>query len=141
MVFQSERVDGNPFFQIFVMDLETGDVEQISPGHGKTTCAWIHPDGNQVLFASTHDDAAARDKQAAELTARERGQARRYSWDYDETFELYSYDRRTKQTKRITSSPGYDAGGFLVSGRSVDRFRFESIRLRTRSVCQGCQDF
>ena len=111
MVFQSERVTGNPFFQIFVMDLETGDTEQISPGHGKTTCAWIHPDGKQVMYASTHDDAAARDKQVAELDLRKSGKERRYSWDYDETYELYSYDRESKSTKRLTNAKGYDAEG------------------------------
>ncbi len=56
MVFQSERDAANPFYQIYVTDLETGDIEKVSPGHGKTTCAWIHPTGKRVLFASTQDD-------------------------------------------------------------------------------------
>ena len=29
MAFQSERVEGNPFFQIFLLDFETGDVDQL----------------------------------------------------------------------------------------------------------------
>ena len=45
MIFQSEREPGNPFFQIYHLDLETGDVARVSPGTGKTTCSWIHPDG------------------------------------------------------------------------------------------------
>ena len=56
MIFQSEREEGNPFYQIYLMDLETGDQERISPGVGKTTCAWIHPDGKHLLFARTHTD-------------------------------------------------------------------------------------
>lgn len=32
MVFQSEREAENPFYQIYLMDLETGDVERVSPG-------------------------------------------------------------------------------------------------------------
>ena len=59
MVFQSEREPGNPFFQIYVMDVDTGDIEKVSPGTGKTTCAWIHPESYQVLFASTQDDPEA----------------------------------------------------------------------------------
>ena len=35
MVFQSEREPGNPFYQIYLMDLETGDQERISPGMGR----------------------------------------------------------------------------------------------------------
>ena len=68
LVFQSEREPGNPFFQIYVMDLETGDVERVSPGKGKTTCAWIHPTGDRVLFASTHDDPDAVKEYLSHLT-------------------------------------------------------------------------
>src|SRR5262245_8168714 len=38
LVFQSEREPGNPFYQIYVLDLSTGDVQRVSPGTGKTTC-------------------------------------------------------------------------------------------------------
>ena len=78
LVFQSERETGNPFFQIYVMDRESGDIQRVSPGHGKTTCAWIHPNGSKVLFASTHEDENARDKQRAELELRQSGNERRY---------------------------------------------------------------
>ncbi|HYC21911.1 MAG TPA: hypothetical protein VEI94_04375, partial [Candidatus Bathyarchaeia archaeon] len=47
--FQSEREPGNPFYQIYVMSLETGDVRRVSPGFGKATCSWLHPDGRRVL--------------------------------------------------------------------------------------------
>ncbi len=73
MVFQSEREPGNPFFQIYWMDLETGDVQRISPGYGKTTCAWIHSDGRRVLFASTHADAESRQKQPTNSSCGSRG--------------------------------------------------------------------
>ena len=56
MIFQSERAEGNPFYQIYLMDLETGDIDRLSPGYGKTTCGWIHPDGTRALFASTQFD-------------------------------------------------------------------------------------
>src|SRR5262245_36303028 len=38
LVFQSEREPGNPFYQIYLMDLTTGDTSRVSPGVGKTTC-------------------------------------------------------------------------------------------------------
>ena len=60
MIFQSEREPGNPFYQIYLMDLETGDTRRVSPGIGKTTCAWIHPHADKVFFASTHADPQAR---------------------------------------------------------------------------------
>ncbi len=108
MVFQSERSAENPFYQIYVMDFETGDIERVSPGHGKTTCAWIHPDGQQILFASTHLDPQAREKQQAELELRASGQERRYAWDYDPEFELFLRDA-DGQLQRLTDARGYDA--------------------------------
>jgi hypothetical protein len=80
MVFQSERLKDNPFYQIYWMDRETGDIEQVSPGYGKTTCAWIHPEGDRIMFASTQFDPNAVQKQKDELTERINGTQKRYSW-------------------------------------------------------------
>ncbi len=120
LVFQSERREDNPFFQIYLLDFETGDVEPISPGYGKTTCAWVHPDNNLVLYASTQDDPQAKAKQQQEIEMRESGEARRYAWDYDETFELYAYDRTSKQYNRLTNAKGYDAeGSYSPDGKLI----------------------
>ena len=109
LVFQSEREPGNPFYQIYWMDLATGDVHRVSPGHGKTTCAWIHPSGDRVLFASTHEDPAARDEQARELAFRASGETRRYAWDFDEHFDLFASGVRGEAPTALASAPGYDA--------------------------------
>ena len=120
MVFQSEREPGNPFFQIYWMDRENGDTHRISPGIGKTTCAWIHPDGQRVLYASTQYDPEAVAKQEAELEFRASGQTRRYSWDYDETYELVEFDMAQGQYRRLTNAPGYDAeGSYSPDGRLI----------------------
>lgn len=56
LVFQSEREPGNPFYQIYVLDLATGDAKRISTGLGKTTCAFFRPGTDEIEFASTHAD-------------------------------------------------------------------------------------
>jgi len=109
LIFQSERIEENPFFQIFQLNRETGATTQISPGHGKTTCAWIHPDGNLALFASTHEDPQAIAKQKEELAMRESGQQRRYSWDYDEHYDIFQYDPSDQTYTNLTNERGYDA--------------------------------
>ncbi len=109
MVFQSERDAANPFYQIYLMDLETGDVQKVSPGYGKTTCPWMHPSGEAVLFASTQDDPDAKQKQQDELDLRASGQQRRYAWDYDPAYELYRFDIGSGQYSQLTDAKGYDA--------------------------------
>jgi len=71
-------------------------------------------------LASTHEDPQAREKQKTELEFRESGQSRRYSWDYDENYELYAFDRTGKTYTRLTSSKGYDAeGSYSPDGKQI----------------------
>ncbi|WP_146522010.1 M28 family peptidase [Stieleria varia] len=119
MVFQSERDADNPFYQIYLMDLETADVQRVSPGMGKTTCAWIHPDGEQVLFASTHHDPESVAKQNELLELRREGKQPRYAWDYDPEFELYERSA-DGELKRLTDAKGYDAeGSYSPDGKQI----------------------
>ncbi|MFP6596443.1 MAG: M28 family peptidase, partial [Candidatus Hydrogenedentota bacterium] len=111
LVFQSERQADNPWYQIYLMDLETGDINRVSPGHGKTSCAWIHPDGKRVLFSSTHADPQSKKLQRDELDFRASGQERRYSWDYDEHYEIYESDTEGSYFKNLTNARGYNAEG------------------------------
>ena len=64
IIFQAEeKGTGNPFYQIFVMDLDTGKYRRVSPGVGKTTCSYFRPDGKKIIFASSHLDPDAKTKQ------------------------------------------------------------------------------
>ncbi len=109
IVFQSEREPGNPFYQIYVLDLETGDTKRISPGYGKTTCAFFRPGTDQILFASTHHDPKSKQLQQEELAVRASGKERRYSWDYDPEMEIYVDAEKTGALTRLTNARGYDA--------------------------------
>jgi Tol biopolymer transport system component len=109
LVFQSEREPGNPFYQIYLMDMASGDVTRISPGTGKTTCSFINPETGDVLFASTHHDPRSKQQQDEELAFRASGKERRYSWDYDPEMELYVRNAKTSTLRRLTNKRGYDA--------------------------------
>src|SRR5438874_12511679 len=97
IIFQAEEKDtGNPFYQIFVMDLETGRFRRISPGTGRTTCPYFSPDGKKVIYASSHLDPDAKKHQAEEYVKREEdrkaGKRRRYSWDFDPHMDIFEAD-------------------------------------------------
>jgi Tol biopolymer transport system component len=107
IVFQSERDPGNPFYQIFKMNLGTGETKTISNGRGKTTCGWIDPHGD-IFFASTHLDPDAAKKQASELEERASDKTRRYAWSYDPHYDLFK-SRNGEDLERLTTAFGYDA--------------------------------
>ncbi|MBM2834502.1 MAG: hypothetical protein HW406_1663 [Candidatus Brocadiaceae bacterium] len=111
MIFQSEREPENPFFQIYLLDFETGDTNRVSPGTGKTTCSFCRPGTNEALFASTHLDPQAKAKQQAEIEFRATGKERRFTWDYDEHYDIFSAQRDGSKLKQLTNSTGYDAEG------------------------------
>src|SRR5437762_1323644 len=79
LVFQSEREPENPFYQIYILYLASGESKRISPGIGKTTCAFFRPGSDEIEFASTHADPQPKALQQAELGFRASGQQRRYS--------------------------------------------------------------
>ena len=109
IVFQSEREPGNPFYQIYTVDLTTGQTFRISPGFGKTTCAFFRPGTDEILFSSTHHDPNSKKLQDEELAFRASGKERRYAWDYDPEMEIYVVSEKTKEIQRLTNARGYDA--------------------------------
>jgi len=111
MVFQSEREPGNPFFQIYVLDFTTGETQRISPGTGKTTCAFFRPGSEDILFGSTHHDPRNPELQRAEYEFRAAGKKRRYNWEFDPEMEIYVAHGTEGALERLTSAPGYDAEG------------------------------
>lgn len=120
LIFQSEREADNPFYQIYTLDLESGDTRRVSPGQGKTTCAFFRPGADEVMFASTHHDPLAREKQKAEFEFRASGKQKRYSWDYDETMDIFVARRDGSNLRQLTTSPGYDAeGAFSPDGKLI----------------------
>jgi Tol biopolymer transport system component len=120
LVFQSEREPENPFFQIYLMNLESGDTKRISPGQGRTTCGWIHPANDKALFASTHLDPGKLDKQKQEYELREAGKNRNYGWDYDEHYDIFEIDLKTNGLRNLTDTLGYDAeGSYSPDGKTI----------------------
>ena len=88
-----------------------GETKRISPGIGKTTCAFFRPGTDEIEFASTHADPKSKQLQDDELAFRASGKERRYSWDYDERDGHLAYNEKTGAMKQLTTARGYDAEG------------------------------
>jgi Tol biopolymer transport system component len=120
LVFQSERDPANPFYQIFVLDFATGDTKRVSPGTGKTTCAFFRPGSDEIMFGSTHLDPKSKQYQDEELAFRASGKERRYAWDYDAEMDIFVYSEKTGTMKQLTTAKGYDAeGGYSPDGQWI----------------------
>lgn len=120
MVFQSEREPNNPFYQMFILDLESGKVQRLSPGAGKTTCGWVHPNMKKVMWSSTHLDKQIPAKVKEEYALRANPVKGRYSWSFDEYFDIFESDLEGKKTKRLTKEMGYDAeGSYSPDGKYI----------------------
>src|SRR5439155_5750130 len=125
IIFQAEEKDtGNPFYQIFVMDLPTGKYRRISPGVGRTTCPYFSPDGKKVIYASSHLDPDAKKHQEAEYKQREEdrkaGKRRRYQWDFDPHMDIFEANPDGTSLKRLTDATGYDAeGSYSPDGKQI----------------------
>ena len=109
MVYQAEVADENPFYQIYLKNLSNDHIHRVSPGVGKTTCSWLHPKQDKVLFSSTHDDPDALKKMTDELEERKSGERKSYAWDYDEYYDIYETDLEGNNIKNLTNVMGYDA--------------------------------
>ena len=120
LIFQSERAKDNPFYQIYILDLETGDSHRVSTGIGKTTCAFFRPGGDEVLFASTHLDPDAKAGQEQALSDRAHGREKRYAWDYDDHYDIFAAKRDGTNLRRLTKPVGYDAeGAYSPDGTNI----------------------
>jgi Tol biopolymer transport system component len=125
IIFQAEEKDsGNPFYHIFVQDLQSNRVRRVSPGIGKTTCAYFSPDGKKIIFASSHLDPEAKKQYADEYRQREEdrksGTRRRYKWDFDPNLDIFEANPDGSDLRRLTDAPGYDAeGSYSPDGKSI----------------------
>jgi TolB protein len=100
LIFQSKR-DGLDCDQIFVMDVESGAVEMVSNGKGKTTCSYFFPSGDRVVYSSTFE--------ADEACPAPPDYSKGYVWKLHPEFDIFTSGVDGSDLRRLTDTPGYDA--------------------------------
>ena len=94
--------------------------KQVSTGKGRTTCAYLMPDHKHFLYASTH---LAMDTCPP---VPDRNVIKKYVWPIYDSYDIFVADLDGNITKRLTSTPGYDAEA-TISPKG-DRIIFTSMR-------------
>ena len=73
-----------------------------------------------MLFASTHLDPKARDKQQQEYAERPNRSSGHTPFVYDDQFDIFSSDQRGRNIRRLTDTLGYDAeGAYSPDGKHI----------------------
>jgi Tol biopolymer transport system component len=104
--------------QIFVTDVAGGELRLASTGKGRTTCAYFYPDGEHILYASTHLGSP----DCPPTPDHSHG----YVWPIYPSFDLFRARSDGSEIERLTDTPGYDAEATISP--TGDRIIFTSMR-------------
>ena len=100
LIFQSTR-DDLQCDQIFTMNLDGTSQNMVSTGKGRTTCSYIFPHQDKILYSSTHlGDAACPPRP---------DYSKGYVWAVYPTYDIFTAKSDGSDLKQITTTPGYDA--------------------------------
>lgn len=97
---------GQKHYQIFVMDLQDRIPKMVSTGLGACTCPFFKPDGQKIIFASSHSDPNHSKENAVPGYQREGGQ---YVWDFTPYMNIYESNLDGSDLIPLTSGPAYHA--------------------------------
>jgi Tol biopolymer transport system component len=117
LIFQSTR-DGHGCDRIYTMNLDGSDLQMVSTGTGRTTCAYFYPDDDWIVYASTHEGGP----ECPPVPDHSRG----YVWPLYPSYDLYRARPDGSEISKLTDVPGYDAEATISP--SGDRIVFTSMR-------------
>jgi Tol biopolymer transport system component len=124
LIFQSNYKNwGVNCDQMFLMNVEETfkDMQppMVSTGKGRTTCSYFMPDGQHIVYGSTH----LKDENCPEAPLKKDG---KYVWSIYDSFDIFVADLDGNITAQLTKELGYDAEA-TVSPKG-DKIVFTSMR-------------
>ena len=109
LIFQSTR-EGFQCDQIFIMNEDGGDIRLVSTGKGQTTCGYFFPDGQRILYSSTHTIHAD--------CPPPRPREKRFIWPLH-PFEIFTAKRDGSDLKQLTFTGSYNAEATLSKNGKI----------------------
>lgn len=83
------------------MNADGSDQHMVSTGKGRTTCGYSLPDGQHIVYASTHP--------AGEVCPPAADRSKGYVWAVYRSYEIFEANDDGSALKRLTDAPGYNA--------------------------------
>ncbi|HWD99924.1 MAG TPA: hypothetical protein VG345_12835, partial [Bryobacteraceae bacterium] len=83
------------------MNADGSNQHLVSTGKGRTTCGYFLPDGDHILYASTH--------LAGDACPAEADHSKGYVWAVYPTYDIFTARDDGSGLKRLTTANGYDA--------------------------------
>lgn len=122
LIFQHQGGDV-PCDQIYIISVSTPDGKPATPklastGKGRTTCSYFFPQGDRILFSSTHTASAECPPKP--------DYSKGYVWPIYDSYDIYTAKRDGSDLKRLTNPPGYDAEATIT--RDGKKIVFTSTR-------------
>ncbi|MBU1319422.1 MAG: hypothetical protein KKH67_09540 [candidate division Zixibacteria bacterium] len=117
IIFQATR-DTFQCDQIFTMNADGSDITLVSTGKGRTTCAFIQPDGKKIIYSSTHLSSHDCPPPA--------DMSKGYVWALYPGFDIFQADLDGANLVNLTNSPRYDAEAVYSPNGSM--IAFTSLR-------------
>lgn len=93
--------------QIYTMNSDGSGKRLVSTGQGKTTCAYFFPNGNRILYSSTH----LHDPTCPPRPDYSHG----YVWPFYAGYDIFTARPDGSDLHPLTSTPGYDAEATISS--------------------------
>lgn len=124
IIFQSNYSEwGLECDQMFIMNVdetfENTKPKMVSTGKGRTTCGYFLPDGNHIIYSSTHLE----DEACPPVPERTAG---KYTWPLYNGYEIFVADLDGNIISQLTDTEGYNAEA-TVSPKG-DKIIFTSTR-------------
>ena len=104
--------------QIFTLPVGGGEMELVSTGKGRTTCAYFFPSGDKILYSSTH----LSDPQCPPPPDYSQG----YVWALYPSYDIFVADRDGDDLTQLTDTWRYDAEATIA--RDGAKIVFTSLR-------------
>jgi Tol biopolymer transport system component len=104
--------------QIFTLPVSGGEMQLVSTGTGRTTCAYFFPSGDKILYSSTH----LTDPQCPPPPDYSQG----YVWALYPSYDIFVADRDGEDLTQLTDTWRYDAEATIA--RDGAKIVFTSLR-------------